>query len=474
MKRKRIKMIALISAGVLLLAGCSKAVASPEESGEVKQEESVLIPVDSCQISEGFTYEDEGTADKLIATYQSSDGLCVIRKMEHYYDVTLDYEKGTAEEVGRAYAETIFLAFPEYEQVMEPFLYENIEEKFPDIDGKYDVIEERLDGLFCSVPQMYKEEAESFAQALSEGETGFVPNGEFSYEEALLMQIVPDALRGTACSALCLWGDKTVSGEGITFRSLEWNLGSSNQLCMAHAVVHMKKGENSITSISVLGLLDILSAINDDGVFAAILDVGCREPYTYEGKKCYTYELRYALENFDNARDVGMYMVENSADFTWCNNIVISDEESRYCAENAVAQALDNGMAFSNLRGVDTPLLEGLQWDNEDSFCVVNSFASAGNMDGFRGSNSNMVRFAKYNKWASSLEKFSVADVKNTVTQEKARQVALGDMHAGARGGILVYQQIIVDYNTGRIQVAFTGVEGLSDKPIFTDIGGWN
>ena len=467
MRRKYAKWTALVSAVVLFLTGCSGAT---DLSGE---SENVLTPVDSCHISGDFAYEDEGTTDKIVATYQSADGLCVIQEMEHYHDVTLDYEKGTAKEVGMAYAETILHAFPEYEKVMEPFLYENIVEKFPDIDGKYDVLEERLEGLFSSVPLKYKEEAEGFAQALSEGEKGFVPNGEISYEEALLMQIVPDALRGTACSALCLWGDKTVSGEGITFRSLEWNLGSSNQMCMFHAVVRMKNGENSITSISVLGLLDIFSAINDDGVFAAILDVGCGEPYTYEGKKCYTYELRYALENFDNAKDVGMYMVENSADFTWCNNIVITDAKSRYCAENAVSQVQDSGRAFSVLRGVDTPLLEGLQWDNKDSFCVVNSFASAGNMDGFRGSNSNMVRFAKYNKWTSSLDKFSAADVKDTVTQEKARQVALGDVYSSGRA-VTVYQQIIVDYSTDRVQVAFTGADGVSDKPIFTDIGGWN
>ena len=47
----------------------------------------------------------------------------------------------------------------------------------------------------------------------------------------------------------------------------------------------------------------MITAVNDDGVMIGILDVGTVNgmPYVYEGKKCYTFEIRYALEKFDNA-----------------------------------------------------------------------------------------------------------------------------------------------------------------------------
>lgn len=160
--------------------------------------------------------------------------------------------------------------------------------------------------------------------------------------------MVPDALRPTSCSALSLWGDKTVSGRMMTLRVLEWNLGSENQMGKMSAVTHMKNGDKSITAIGILGLIDIITAINDDGVFDGILDVGSLEEETFvcEGKKCYTYAIRYALENFDNATDVGNYMVENSGDFTWCHNLIISDKDNAYCAEDCVSEVSKKGQGY--------------------------------------------------------------------------------------------------------------------------------
>ena len=63
----------------------------------------------------------------------------------------------------------------------------------------------------------------------------------------------------------------------------------------------------------MLGLFDIISAINDDGVFAAILDVGSVSQMPFVSRaKCYTFDIRHALEMYKNAKDVGSYIVENS------------------------------------------------------------------------------------------------------------------------------------------------------------------
>ena len=42
----------------------------------------------------------------------------------------------------------------------------------------------------------------------------------------MTLNFVPEALRGTACSALSLWGSKTATGDTITVRLLDWNLGT--------------------------------------------------------------------------------------------------------------------------------------------------------------------------------------------------------------------------------------------------------
>ena len=58
-------------------------------------------------------------------------------------------------------------------------------------------------------------------------------------------------------------------------------------MCTAQAVIHfvMGEGKNSFTSVAVLGMLDVLTGLNDKGVFAAMLDAGSGYDYVCEGRK---------------------------------------------------------------------------------------------------------------------------------------------------------------------------------------------
>jgi hypothetical protein len=49
-----------------------------------------------------------------------------------------------------------------------------------------------------------------------------------------------------------------------------------------------------------------------------ILDVGnnSQMPFVSVGKKCYTFDIRKALEMYTVATEVGNYIVENSGDYT--------------------------------------------------------------------------------------------------------------------------------------------------------------
>jgi len=463
---KKIACMGVVFAMLISSVSCERKSNAKEDSIN-NNENYVLKPIGNYNTQETYKYTNEGIKQSPKETFVSDDGLCTIVVYPDYYDVTLDYEKGTPSEVGASYARTIMRSFAKYEEITESYIYENIRLAFSGQAVKYEAIEERMNVLLSSIQDEYRTEIISFAKNISEGEKGFLENGDISYEEAIIMQMIPDALRGTSCSALSLWGSKTQTGKGITLRCLEWSLGSENQICRYSAIVHMKKGDRSITSIGILGVMDIISAVNDDGVFVGILDVGANDyPFAYEGKMCYTYAIRHALEEYDNATDTGNYMVKNSGDFTWCHNLIITDANNSYCAENCVQEVSDDGKGFSVLRDAKTPIMDGLDWDSEDSLCVLNSFMTEGNMDYFSGNSSNLVRFEKYNKWVLEKEKFSVADVKDMITQEKVDQSKVINVH---RNGAV--HLVIIDYATDNIQIAFTGDEGVVDKPVFIDAG---
>ena len=477
MNRKN-KMIRLASASLALasalsLAGCSNDFSRYENYNEEVSAVSSLQPVDTVLNTESYAGE-AATVEETMETFTSKDGLCVIEKKPSYYEVYLDYSNGDYYKVGKAYAETIMKIDLDFAGVLEPFLYENIKMAFPSIYGEYSPVIDRINILMASLPEDYRKEMEGFAETMGEGRKGFEPDGKMSYEEALIMHLVPDCLRGTNCNALSVWGEKTETGDRITSRTLEWTLGSENQMCTAHAVTHFKmsnNGEkNNFTTFSVLGQLDVLTGINDKGVFVGILDVGSDNNYVCDGKKCYTYELRYALEHMNDAKTFGEYMVGESTDFTWSHNLIITDKDYAFCAEDCVDPGFVNedgeAEGIAVLRDKDTPLIDGITWDNPDSLCVVNSFVSEGNKDYLSGSGSNFVRFEKFNEWVKEKDKLSMSDVKDIVTREKnERESGYQKLHSEN-----VFQTIIYDYGTGELNVYFTGTEGVVDHPEYTKI----
>lgn len=444
-----------------LLAGCGTAD-TYEDFVFPKQQESTLQPIDDFYIESDYTGE-EAKVENALKTFVSEDGLCRIDKKEDYFEVWLFYDQGSYAEVGRAYAKTALLAEPQMEQVMEPYLYENIKLAFPDLEGDYTPIADRMNTLKESLPSEYLEEMEAFAGEASKGVTGFCQDGILSYEEACLMHMIPDALRGTNCSAFSLWGDKSMDGNMITGRILEWNLGSERQMCRNHCVVHMQYEDRSLTGFCVLGMLDVLTAVNDRGVFAGILDVGSGDEYVYDGKKCYTYELRYALEHFDTARQVGEYMVANSGDFTFSHNLILSDGKECFAAEICVDPTAGKAL----LRDTDTPLHAGLQWDSADSLCVINTYQAAENRDELTDLVNEIVRFQKYNRWMNQKEKLTLTDVKNMLTSEAGNDVVVNVRSDN------VFQIILIDYANENVQAVFTGVEGVQEHPVFINIGSY-
>jgi len=456
----------LILAG-LILTGCTKKNTTSEIFEKNTEDSFVLTPV-AVSKSEDFEYKDQGTVEEVIETFASEDGLCVIKKLPSYYDVTLDYEKGSPYAVGTAYAECLYKVFPNFAEFTEPYLYENINLAFSGLEIDFSELQKRIDYLVNGLPSDYREEIQAFAAASSKGVHGYEKDGVLSYEEVLTYQLVPEGLRGTACSGLSLWGDKTESGKPMTVRFLEWTLGSECQLGAIHAVIHQKKGKESLTAISFLGMHGIISAINDDGVFAAILDVGSwtKDPINFEGKKAYTYEIRNALEKYSSGFEAADYLVKTSPAFTYCHNVFVTDSAQTFCCEDAIQETMNNDRAYPELRTPESSLFPGLKWEDKNSFCVVNSFATENNQDYFTNKQSNIVRFAKYNALVKAGKKFSPGTLKTAITAENSADLKITRIHSQN-----TIQIILVDYDTKHIQVAFTGTDGVKNRPDFIDIG---
>ena len=475
--KKRISLSLMLSIS-LLFSGCTTSVVSYEDFAPEVSDVSNIAPVGTVLNTESYEGE-ESVEENVVRVTSSDDGLCVIEEKPSYYEVYLDYTGGDYGAVGKAYGDTIKKIEFDIEEIMEPYLYENIDMAFPNLGGDYTPVVDRINELEKNIPENYLSEMKGFAEAVSEGHKGMVNDGQISYEEALLMQIVPDALRGTSCNALSVWGDKTVTGERINSRTLEWSLGSENQMCKAQAVTHFKMGEgkNSYVTFSVLGMLDMLTGINDKSVMVGILDVGSGLDYVCEDKMCYTLELRYALETMSDARSIGEYMVSQSRNFTYSHNILITDKNDSFVAEDCVFSIDDIPEAERMyvedgfdpkpvLRDKDTPLVQGIKWDNPDSLCVVNAFMSEGTDDYLVSSESNFMRFYKFNSWVGEKDKLTVSDVKDIATRETV------DMPSGIQKlhSENVYHTIIYDYSTGNIEVCFTGDEGVVNHPVFVKV----
>ena len=462
------KLLAAITAAALCLslAGCNSSVSTLKTGLDAP-----VSPVGNLDSTETVKYSDAGTPAKLIKEFTTDDGLCSVKVYDCYFDVTLDETNCTPYQAGSAYGKAINMIYPDFADLIEPYVFENIRMAFPDIGDNFTAALDRMNALYDSLKPHYRDEIRGLCDVLCGDVHGIKPDGKISVEELTLMNMTPSALRPTACSALALWDSKTKNGGMTVARCLEWLLGSDNSMSKIHCVLHIKNGSKTITCIGFLGLFFCLTAINDSGVMMATFDAGTRYPYSYEGRTCYEYAMRHALETYDNAKDCGQYMVDNAARFTFNHNIMVTDAKASYCAEDAVLQVTEAGKGAPCLRGAETPIMKDLVWESPDSMCIVNSFVTKGNYDSMSGADVNTVRFARYNKLACSKESFSVAELKEAMTKEKVDTMKFGSPTVQTVHRDNLTQMIIIDYNTGNVQVAFTGVEGVVDHPVFTDVG---
>ena len=465
MKRKALRAAALITAALTLcsLTGCG----TPSYEGFVYPDNK---PSTLAEIKTEGWYIDRSpesvkpVTEKTLEVFTSDDGLCRIEKKKSYYEVTLDYEKGTPKEIGAAYAQAIKKASTTYTQMIENYLFENIRNTF-ETNIDHSALSDRALKLKNSLSDDYQQEIEGFAQEITNGEKGIEENGRLSYEEVVLLNILPDTLRATQCSTMTISGNKSATGHRITSRNLEWTLGSSNQICECHCVVHFKNGEKSFTAVSFPGMFDVLTAINDSDVMIGTLDVGSLYDSTFvtEGRTCYSFALRYVMENCNSAKEAAQYLAEHSPEYTFNSNAFITDDKDAYCVEMVVSEQEGTPL----IRDSSTELHDGLTWDDPECLCAVNSFAAKGNSDMLTTSNGNYVRWKKYNDlFCAEKEKITLTRYLQLLTCEKVEDSPVVNI----RSKNLVHT-VIADYDSHRLIALMTSKDGVKDEVRFIDLG---
>jgi hypothetical protein len=133
---------------------------------------------------------------------------------------------------------------------------------------------------------------------------------------------------------------------------------------------------------------------------------------------------------------------------------------------------VEAGKAFSVLRDADTELMDELKWESPDSLCIVNSFVTKGNFDLMSGRSNrfNSIRFAKYNKWVKDSTLLDAKGLKDMMTQEVVETDLYGTPTVQNVHRDNLTQMIIIDYHNSSVQIAFTGTEGVVDKPVFYEV----
>lgn len=450
---KNIKsLIAVLAAACMsltLFSGCSTPSYDGFSFPEKGESTLKLVSSDKYYTDRDFSGK-EPTVEKTVRTVSSENGFCTIDKKTTYYEVTLDLEKGNHREIGTAYADAILKVIPDYPETLEGYLYESIKAVSPK-EMDYRILVDRFDKLKSSLDKDYQDELEAYGEKISGGLHGFEPDGKLSAEEAMITSMVPDSLRATACSVMSADGSKTQSGHRIASRILEWDLGSKNQLSRFHCLVHYKNGKKSFNAVGLVGMFDVLTGVNDDGVMTGLLDVGSKygEPFIADGKTCYSYDLRKVMEEYSSAKEGAKYLASRSDRYTYNCNLFVSDDKDALAVE-AVVDEMDGETV---IRDSKTELLDGVAWSDPGYFCIVNSFVAKNNADRITRSKSNIIRWRKYDRmFADETDKISLTRFKEKMTSEKIKDSPIENIRSAT-----VVHMVVMDFDTHKAQALFSG-----------------
>jgi hypothetical protein len=290
-----------------------------------------------------------------------------------YYDVVLDFGTGLShKQIGEALGEKIQKKVPEYEALIDLYLLEITQ-------GKPEVYQEfirRANVIKAQVDPEYRDEIEGMASKFSGGTVNAGGDKKLSKDEMFLLNLIPDAARGSMCSTLAVFGARSETKKTMVERTLDWPDGSQHQAARIQAVTTIKNGKKSVCLIGYLGFVGAITGFNSEGIFAGILDSSTGAPYAAEGKRSYPMDIRWALENKTTLDAVADVLKDPAKKYTYNHLIVFADKDT--------AKVLENNMnGIRALRSDSSELNKGGTWEFPNAIGAVNAFMLKGNPENF-------------------------------------------------------------------------------------------
>ena len=381
-----------------------------------------------------------------------------------YFEVTLDLKKAKSHrDIGKAYAKEILKNVSDYEAIIDSYLAE-----MTGSDEMYNVLMGRVNDIKPKINKEYRDEIEGMGSQMSAENTFARGDGKLSINEMYILNLFPDIARGTQCSALAVYGKRSQTNNTMAARILDWTIGSKNQLAKIQCVMTIKNGQKSICTIGYLGFMGVITGLNDDKVFAAILDSKTGQQYTSASKNSYPFDIRFALENESTLNGVASYMKSQKRDYTFGHLIFLSDPKTAAVLENNISGTSDS---LREVRTEKSILNKGIEWGIDNSIGTVNSFMLKGNFDNHSNYIINTKRWDNLKKHLTSKADVVTLDELIQVITFHNGATGIGDQAEGSLYNDRTQQIVLFEPRNLNLKVFFRPKDGvLPNNPEFNTI----
>jgi len=389
-----------------------------------------------------------------------SKDIVTITDMTTHYRVVIDAVGRSHYEIGQDYARKTLQILPEWEALVDLYIWEMVTGGFD-----YNELIIRTNNIKTQIPQDYLDELEGFYSMLSGTVDNNAGDGKISKAELYIMNLIPDIIEYSQCSAVSVFGGLSDTGSTITGRNLDWYGGFANQFPQLQAVIIIKNGSQSICLIGCLGFMGAITAINDNGIFAGIL-LSPLPGYDSIGKNSYPFDIRYALESYTLLDDVSSYLTFADRDYTFGHLVFLSDSTASKVVENDISDDLHR-----KVRVEGSQLNAGINWTAPaNSIGDVNSFVLLDNANNHTGSVDNTTRWSSLITGVTNSAGGGV-----TVTELKEIISFYSGVDPGDEDGDIynssTQQCIIFQPATLTLEIYFRARDGsLADDPLFETI----
>lgn len=331
------------------------------------------------------------------ASYENN-GVTIVKK-DGYFDVKLDFTKGFSHrQIGEAYMQGIIAMIPNYESLVDAYLAE-----ISYNEDVYSGVIGRTEDIKRQVPKEYLDEIDGMISKLSGGTTNKRGDGKLSSGEFYLYSLVTDVFRLSQCCFTAVFGSRSETGKTMLARNLDWYGGGKNEVANFQSVTTLINNGSKVCTIGYMGFMGVLSGFNDSKVFTAIIDSPTGQPYNSQGKRSYTMDLRYALENKKSLDEIADYMKDDTKYYAFNHNIVMGDPNvSKVLENNFSGTGPGNSRVQRALRSWDSPLNDKITWGFNNAIGCVNSFVLKGNYDNHNNTNNNKSRWNNIKKQLTS------------------------------------------------------------------------